>query len=217
MRAARTPPTAVACPQCGQPSQRVHAYHRRRLTDLPVGGRGVVVDLRVRRLVCSTPACRQRTFREQVPALTQRWARRTRPLTALIGDLAVVVAGHTISTQRDAARDAGQCHHTAAGVGEPVGDRVEQPLFGPATRSSALLTRRLACTLNPARHSDGAAGSRPSIRDHRRTTACSSCTALREHSAPGRPGGARETVKRHLSTVITLVIDRIDHSRLSGS
>jgi transposase len=71
----------------------VHAYHRRRLTDLPVGGRGVVVELRVRRLVCSTPSCRQRTFREQVPALTQRWARRTCQLTALIGDLAVVVAG----------------------------------------------------------------------------------------------------------------------------
>lgn len=90
---ARTPATAVACPQCGQPSQRVHAYHRRRLTDLPVGGRGVVVELRVRRLVCSTPSCRQRTFREQVPALTRRWARRTCQLTALIGDLAVVMAG----------------------------------------------------------------------------------------------------------------------------
>lgn len=90
---ARTLATAVACPQCGRPSERVHAYHRRRLTDLPVGGRGVVVELRVRRLVCATPSCRQRTFREQVPALTQRWARRTCQLTALIGDLAVVVAG----------------------------------------------------------------------------------------------------------------------------
>jgi transposase len=90
---ARTPTRAVPCPQCDQPSKRVHAYHRRRLTDLPVGGRGVVVELRVRRLICSTPSCRQRTFREQVPALTQRWAHRTCQLTALIADLAVVVAG----------------------------------------------------------------------------------------------------------------------------
>ena len=52
MRAGPDAGTAVVCPQCGQPSQRVHAYHRRRLTDLPVGGRGVVVELRVRRLVC---------------------------------------------------------------------------------------------------------------------------------------------------------------------
>jgi len=42
---------------------------------------------------CPTPACPRRTFREQVPALTARWARRTRQLTGLIGDLAVVVAG----------------------------------------------------------------------------------------------------------------------------
>ena len=36
---ARTPETAVPCPQCGQPAGRVHAYHERRLADLPVGGR----------------------------------------------------------------------------------------------------------------------------------------------------------------------------------
>lgn len=66
---ARTPATAVACPECGEPAERVHAYHRRRLADLPAGGRGVVLDLRVRRLRCPTPACPRRTFREQVPTL----------------------------------------------------------------------------------------------------------------------------------------------------
>jgi transposase len=90
---ARTPAVAVACPQCDQPAQRVHAYHLRRLADLPAAGRGVVVELRARRLVCQTAGCRQRTFREQVPALAHRWARRTRQLTALIADLAVVLAG----------------------------------------------------------------------------------------------------------------------------
>ncbi|MGC5322334.1 ISL3 family transposase [Micromonospora arida] len=90
---ARTPTVAVSCPQCGQPAERVHAYHRRRLADLPVGGRGVIIDLRVRRLLCPTESCPQRTFREQVPALTYRWARRTRELTGLVGDLAVVAAG----------------------------------------------------------------------------------------------------------------------------
>ena len=90
---ARTSSVAVSCPQCGQPADRVHAYHQRRLTDLPVGGRGVVIDLRVRRLVCPTTSCPRRTFREQVPALTSRWARRTVELTGLVGDLAVVVAG----------------------------------------------------------------------------------------------------------------------------
>ncbi|MGC5022700.1 transposase family protein [Micromonospora sp. DT47] len=49
---ARTPGTVVACPQCSQPTERVHAYHQRRLADLPVGGRAVIIDLQVRRLRC---------------------------------------------------------------------------------------------------------------------------------------------------------------------
>lgn len=90
---ARTPVAPVPCSGCGQLSDRVHAYHQRRLADLPVGGRCVVVQLRVRRLVCRAGSCPRRTFREQVPTLTQRWARRTRQLTALVADLAVAVAG----------------------------------------------------------------------------------------------------------------------------
>ncbi|GAB3850461.1 hypothetical protein GCM10027610_075460 [Dactylosporangium cerinum] len=90
---ARTQRTPVGCPVCGALTRRVHAYHRRRLAALPVAGRGVVVEVRVRRLRCLTADCSQQTFREQVPELTTRWARRTRQLTALVGDLAVVVAG----------------------------------------------------------------------------------------------------------------------------
>ncbi|WP_435126564.1 transposase family protein [Micromonospora tulbaghiae] len=74
---ARTAGTPAACPHCGQLSDRVHAYHQRQVADLPVGGRAVIVQVRVRRLVCAAESCSQRTFREQVPALAQRWARRT--------------------------------------------------------------------------------------------------------------------------------------------
>ncbi|MGS2620117.1 transposase family protein [Micromonospora sp. LZ34] len=88
---ARTPVAPVPCSGCGQLSDRVHAYHQRRLADLFVGGRCVVVQLRVRRLVCRAGSCPRRRFREQVPALTPRWARRTRQLTALVADPAVAV------------------------------------------------------------------------------------------------------------------------------
>ena len=71
----------------------MHAYHRRQLSDLPVGGRGVIIELRIRRLACLVPSCPQRTFREQVPALARRWARRTHQLTATVADLAVTLAG----------------------------------------------------------------------------------------------------------------------------
>ncbi|WP_344513469.1 transposase family protein [Dactylosporangium maewongense] len=42
----------MACPACGRQTGRVHAYHVRRLADLPVGGRGVHHEVRVRRLTC---------------------------------------------------------------------------------------------------------------------------------------------------------------------
>ncbi len=92
LRARTTTPEAV-CPRCGGVSRRVHARHLRRLVDLPVAGRGVVVELQVRRLVCAVTQCPKRTFREQVPELTLRYARRTVRLTAAVGRLAVALAG----------------------------------------------------------------------------------------------------------------------------
>jgi transposase len=71
----------------------VHARHVRRLADLPVAGRGLVVELQVRRLVCPVAECSQRTFREQLPELAPRYARRTLRLTATVGRLAITLAG----------------------------------------------------------------------------------------------------------------------------
>ncbi|MFI6510972.1 transposase family protein [Streptosporangium sp. NPDC050855] len=90
---ARTRSVAAPCPTCGVPARQVHAYHMRRLADVPVGSRTVVVDLRIRRLVCEARGCMRQTFREQVPQVAARYARRTVGLAALIVDLAVVLAG----------------------------------------------------------------------------------------------------------------------------
>lgn len=77
---ARTPGGVAECPGCGAGSDRVHGVHVRRLADLPVDGRSVVVRVRVRRLYCPTRGC-QRTFREQVPGVLERYQRRTTRLT----------------------------------------------------------------------------------------------------------------------------------------
>ncbi|MEV8517658.1 transposase family protein [Dactylosporangium sp. NPDC051484] len=90
---ARTRSRWMACPDCGRRTRRAHAYHVRRLADLPIGGRGVVLELRVRRLACRNSACARRTFREQVPRLAARWARRTLRSTSLIAGIGVSVAG----------------------------------------------------------------------------------------------------------------------------
>ncbi|WP_406360424.1 ISL3 family transposase [Streptomyces sp. NBC_01544] len=58
---ARTRDVAVPCPACRTPTAKVHGYHRRTVTDVPVDGRPIVVHLRVRRLVCPALGCRRQT------------------------------------------------------------------------------------------------------------------------------------------------------------
>ncbi|MFF1614168.1 ISL3 family transposase [Amycolatopsis sp. NPDC058278] len=74
---ASTRDDAVACPGCGTPTGRVHAFHERVPADVPVDGRRVLVRLRVRRMRCSVIECTRQTFREQVPGLVERYQRRT--------------------------------------------------------------------------------------------------------------------------------------------
>ncbi len=90
---ARTRAGPLPCPRCGTVTARVHGYQRRRLADLPVGGRPIVIELTVRRLVCDNLDCPRQTFREQVPGLAQRYARRTPALGTLIAQVGVLLAG----------------------------------------------------------------------------------------------------------------------------
>jgi transposase len=72
---------------------RVHSRYERRLADSAVGGRPVVIRLVVRRFFCDVPGCQVATFAEQVAGLTSRYARRTPLLAALLGAVAVALAG----------------------------------------------------------------------------------------------------------------------------
>jgi hypothetical protein len=81
------------CPACGTPTRRVHGRYERTLVDVPAGCREVVVRLTVRRFRCTNPGCPVATFAEQVPGLTSRWARRTQPVTAMLAQIGLVLAG----------------------------------------------------------------------------------------------------------------------------
>jgi transposase len=89
---ARTPLVAVARPDCGVPSSRVHSLHERMVGDVPVDARRVLLVVRVRRLVCPIFGWR-RTFREQVPGVLQRYQRRTERLLVLVGAVGRELAG----------------------------------------------------------------------------------------------------------------------------
>ena len=83
----------AVCPRCGRSSRRVHSRYERRLADAAIGGRRVVIRLRVRRFFCAWPDCPAATFAEQVEGLTSRYARRSPPLARTLTVVALALAG----------------------------------------------------------------------------------------------------------------------------
>jgi transposase len=92
---------AACCPRCGQESARVHGGYTRVVADGAAGGRPVLIVLRVRRFRCRNPACPAVTFAEQAGGLSERYRRRSVPLTAMLAGFGLELAG------RAAARLAG--------------------------------------------------------------------------------------------------------------
>lgn len=90
---ARSRGEPAPCPSCGTVTGKVHGYYQRRLADSPAGGTPVVLELRLRRLVCVSLDCPLQTFHEQVPGLAERYARRTPPLAGLVATVAATLAG----------------------------------------------------------------------------------------------------------------------------
>jgi hypothetical protein len=94
---ARARPGTASCPARGTVSARVHSRYERRLADAAIGGRRVVIRLTVRRFFCACAACKRKTFAEQVPGLTARYARKTPLLAGTLRDIAVALAGRAAS------------------------------------------------------------------------------------------------------------------------
>ena len=92
---------AACCPRCGQESARVHGGYARLVSDGAAGGRPVLIVLQVRRFRCRNPACPAVTFAGQAGGLSERYRRRSVPLTAMLAGFGLELAG------RAAARLAG--------------------------------------------------------------------------------------------------------------
>ena len=85
-------PTA-RCGGCGLHSTRVHGRYLRKLRDVTVSGRRLVLQLEVRRFRCSTPDCAVVTFVEQVDGVTAPHARFTHGLKGLLTEIGLALAG----------------------------------------------------------------------------------------------------------------------------
>jgi transposase len=84
---------SMPCPQCQQPSARIHGHYQRMVADLPCAGRNVILALTVRKFVCTTPGCPRRIFTERLPGLVESYSRMTSRLIALVQALGLVAGG----------------------------------------------------------------------------------------------------------------------------
>ncbi|MFE0254290.1 transposase family protein [Streptomyces sp. NPDC059010] len=66
------------CPQCTHPATRAHSRYWRQISELPIGGRGLIVRLHMRRFLRDQSQCPRRTFVEQMAGLTES-PRRSSP------------------------------------------------------------------------------------------------------------------------------------------
>jgi transposase len=83
----------ASCPVCASLSSRVHSRYKRTLSDLPWSGRTVRLVVQVRRFFCPQPTCPRKTFAEAIPAVAERYARRTLRLTEVLESLALALGG----------------------------------------------------------------------------------------------------------------------------
>ena len=90
---ARLIPSAMPCPSCAQSATRVHSRSRRVLQDLPAGGRRVQISLQIRRYFCQNPACKRRTFTEQLPRLACPHAQKTMRLKHTLCQIGFALGG----------------------------------------------------------------------------------------------------------------------------
>src|SRR5690348_14241259 len=84
---------SMPCPECQQPSARIHSHYQRTVADLPCAGRNVILALTVRKFVCSTPTCSRRIFTERLAGLVASYGRMTDRLIALMQALGRAAGG----------------------------------------------------------------------------------------------------------------------------
>ena len=85
--------TAVCCPVCAMPAERIHSRYTRTLADLPWATYRVRLQLRVRKWFCANPDCVRRIFTERLPTVAAPWARRTLRLVQRLVALGLALGG----------------------------------------------------------------------------------------------------------------------------
>src|SRR5262245_41467788 len=101
--------TNSTCPDCSQPTHRIHGHYGRTLADLPWATAPIELRLIVRRFRCPTCTCRRQTFAERLPRVAPLYARATTRLATTHANTGLVLgcaggARHSSRTSAPAAR-----------------------------------------------------------------------------------------------------------------
>ena len=97
--ACQTP--SMPCPECHQPSFRIHGRYQRTVADLPCAGRNVLLLISIRKFVCSNPTCSHKIFAERLPNLVTSYGRMTKRLIVLLQALGRGSGGQLGTRQAD--------------------------------------------------------------------------------------------------------------------
>ena len=81
------------CPDCSQPTDRIHGRYQRTLADLPWATAPIELRVIVRRFRCLTCTCRRQTFAERLPTIAPPYARTTTRLVTTQAYTGLVVGG----------------------------------------------------------------------------------------------------------------------------
>src|SRR5215813_8894563 len=81
------------CPDCCQPTQRIHGHYPRTLADLPWATAPIELRLIVRRFRCCTRTCRRKTFAERLPSVAPLYARTTTRLSTTQANTGLALGG----------------------------------------------------------------------------------------------------------------------------
>jgi transposase len=81
------------CPDCNQPTHRIHGHYPRTLADLPWATAPLELRLIVRRFRCCTCTCRRKTFAERLPSVAPLYARTTTRLSTTQANTGLALGG----------------------------------------------------------------------------------------------------------------------------
>jgi transposase len=85
--------THSTCPDCRQPTHRIHGHYPRTLADLPWATAPIELRVIVRRFRCCTGTCRRQTFAERLPRVAPLYARTTTRLATTQANTGLALGG----------------------------------------------------------------------------------------------------------------------------